>query len=193
MVEGSAKDVTTLLGLLDDDSQAEERLFRLVQQRFHAMARRKLRGESPDHTLQATALVDDAFRKLISGRRLTWQNREQFFAATAKVMRQILVDCARKRDAAKRGSGRPVASLEGIAEPPPRSWNDAARLVELNDLIEQLERQHPETFQVFNLHYFMGYELKEIAEDILMIPYTTVKRRWANAKAILHRELVGGD
>jgi len=189
-VEGSARDITTLLGVLNEDSRAQERLFRLIQQRFYAIARSKLRDERPNHTLQSTALVDDAFWKLIAGRNVTWENRDQFFAAAAKVMRQILVDHARKKEAIKRGGGQPVASLEGVAEPASPGWSDPARLVELNDVIESLEGTHPEVFKLFNLHYFMGYELKEIAEHILSIPYTTAKRRWAEAKSLLYRELV---
>ena len=191
-MEGSAKDITTLLGMLKDDSQATERLFRLIRRRFYAIARRKLRDEQAGHTLQSTALVDDAFRKLIAGTNVRWQNREQFFAAAAKVMRQVLVDHARRKEAAKRGGGRPDASLEDVAEPASPEWSNPARLVELNDVVEHLEESHPEVFKVFNLHYFMGYELKEIAEDILVIPYTTAKRRWADAKRLLYRELVDG-
>lgn len=192
-MEGSAKDITTLLGLLNEDSQATERLFRLIQERFHAIAQRKLRDERAGHTLQSTALVDDAFRKLVAGHEVSWENRGQFFAAAAKVMRQILVDYARKKEAAKRGGGQAVASLDAVAEPAASGWSDPAKLVELNDVVESLERRHPDTFQVFNLHYFMGYELKEIAEDILDIPYTTAKRRWSEAKRFLCRELVDDE
>lgn len=189
-MEGSAKDITTLLGLLNTDSQATDRLFRLIQDRFRAIARRKLRDERADHTLQSTVLVDDAFRKLVAGHGVSWENRGQFFAAAAKVMRQILVDYARKKEAAKRGGGQAVARLDAVAEPASPAWDDPAKLVELNDVVESLERRYPDTFQIFNLHYFMGYELKEIAEDILEIPYTTAKRRWGMAKAFLRRALL---
>lgn len=192
-MEGSAKDITTLLGMLEEDSQAADRLFHLIRGRFHAIAQRKLRDERASHTLQSTALVDDAFRKLIAGANVTWRNREQFFAAAAKVMRQILVDHARKKAAAKRGGGQAAVRLDELAEPPADGWSDPARLVELNDVVESLEKRHPEPFQVFSLHYFMGYELKEISEDILAIPYTTAKRRWAEAKRLLYRELIGDE
>jgi len=190
-VEGSAKDITTLLGMLSQDSKAAETLFRLIQQRFHAIARNKMRDERANHSLQSTVLVDDAFRKLIAGANVTWKNREQFFASAAKVMRQILVDHARRREAVKRGGGQAVASLDDVAEPADRGWSDPAKLIELNDVVEHLEKSDPEVFKVFNLHYFMGYELKEISEDILDVPYTTVKRRWAAAKKLLYEELVG--
>lgn len=186
---GSASHLTTLLNQVGKERDAQDKLFRIIEQRFRAIAAKLMHQELPDHALQDTVLIDDAFGKLISDKS-RWSNREQFFCAAAKVMRQLLISYARKRDATKRGGREAPASLArggeiaGIA-------NDPQRLVELADLVERLEKVHPESFKVFNLHYFMGWELKEIADEILEIPYTTVKRRWGMAKAFLHKELTG--
>jgi len=190
-MDGSAKEITTLLGEAYRSKSAQGRLFRLIESRFHSMASRLMKRERPDHTLQATVLVDDAFQRLFEAENPDWANREQFFCAAAKVMRRMLVDYARGRAAQKRGSGAAPLAMDNQPELEARGGSDPQQLVELNELVERLEQQHPESFKVFNLHYFMGYELKEIAEDILDMPYTTVKRRWGMAKAFLHRELVG--
>lgn len=186
---GKARDITTLLELGADDSQSEGELFALVQHRFQQIARRLLAAEKPGHSLQPTVLVDDAFMQLIRAREQSWENREQFFSHAAKIMRHALVDRARAALAVKRGAGaRPVAledTVQGGAAQPPQS------LIELNDVLERLESSHPAVFQVFDLHYFMQFELQEIANDILDVSYSTVRRRWKMARAFLHRELVG--
>jgi RNA polymerase sigma-70 factor (ECF subfamily) len=192
-MDGSAKEITTLLREACGNKSVQERLFRLIESRFHGLAQRLMKHERPDHTLQATVLVDDAFQRLLDAENPNWVNREQFFCAAAKVMRRMLVDYARGRAAQKRGAGDAPLALDNQPELAARRSTDPQKLIELNELVERFEQQHPESFKVFNLHYFMGYELKEIAEDILDIPYTSIKRRWGMAKAFLHRELVGEE
>jgi RNA polymerase sigma factor (TIGR02999 family) len=188
---GSAKEITTLLQEAHQSESARTRLFQLIASRFHEIGSRLMKHERAGHTLQTTVLVDDAFQRLLQDENPNWVNREQFFCAAAKVMRRMLVDYARSRAAEKRGSGEAPLALDRLSAVEARGGADPQKVVELNDLVERLEERHPESFKVFNLHYFMGYELKEIAEDILGIPYSTVKRRWGMAKAFLHRELVG--
>ena len=136
-------------------------------------------------------LVDDAFLQLIRARDQDWHSREEFFAHAAKVMRHLLVDHARTKLAAKRGRGEKPIGIDRVGEPSD-AYNPQS-LVELNDILQRLEAQHPDVFLVFDLHYFMRYELQEIADDILEASYTTVRRRWKMARAFLHRELVGDD
>lgn len=180
--------ITDLLGAAPHDAAARDALFRQVEGRFHRMAAVRLRGEAPGHSLQPTMLATDAFLKLIQDRGRSWNHREEFFCAAARVMRQLLVDYARVRKAQRRGGGRRGVSLD---EPMAgdEGHGDAQQLVELSELIEKLEAEYPEPMKVFQLHYFMGWELKEIARDILQRPYTVVRRRWEMAKELLKREL----
>jgi RNA polymerase sigma factor (TIGR02999 family) len=183
------RDITALLERGAGDPQARETLFRLIEQRFREIAGALLRKEGKARSWQETMLVDDAFCNLIAASSAQWQNREQFFCSAARVMRRLLVDHARQRKALKRGGGAVVAGLDEQRHTPRRGTPGPADLLELNDLLEKLETQHPDVFKVFELHYFMGCELKEIADEILRIPYTTVKRRWSKAKRLLYEEL----
>jgi RNA polymerase sigma factor (TIGR02999 family) len=192
-MDGSVSEVTACLDAAYRDEDARERLYRLIEARFRQMAGRLMRRERAGHSLQETVLVDDAFQRLLCAENPNWKNREQFFCTAAKVMRRMLVDHARKRNAHRRGRGERPLGLERRPEPADDRAQDPQKLLELNDIVERLEAEHPESFKVFNLHYFMGYELKEIAKEILDMPYTTVKRRWGMAKAFLHRELVNEE
>jgi len=186
---GSAKEITILLPEAYQSESARTRLFGLIAARFHEIGSRLMKHERPGHTLETTVLVDDAFQRLLQDENPDWVNREQFFCAAAKVMRRMLADYARTRAAQKRGCGKSPIALDNLPGLEARRGGDPRQLVELNDIVERLENMHPESFKVFNLHFFMGYELREIAEDILDMPYTTVKRRWGMAKAFLRREL----
>lgn len=188
---GNARDITTLLELDSRDADAEEELFRLVKERFQAIATALMWKERPEVSVQATMLVDDAFLQLVRRQGQQWTGREAFFAQAAKTMRRLLIDHARERLAEKRGGGDRPTPLEHTGETVPGSSSDPGALVELDEVIQRLETQHPEVFKVFDLHYFMQYELKEIAEDILDVSYTTVRRRWKMARAFLRRELIG--
>ena len=164
----------------------------MIERRFREIAGALIRKERNDHTWQETMLVDDAFWKMVDGGAIHWENREQFFCSAAKVMRRLLVDHARQKKAQKRGGSAVVLPLDEQQERPRRHSNRLRDIVELNDLLETLEAKHPNEFQVFDLHYFMGCVLREIADDILRISYPTVKRRWSEAKRILQRELADG-
>lgn len=187
---GNARDITTLLDLGERDTAADEELFRLVKQRFQAIAGALMWKERPEASVQATMLVDDAFIQLIR-RGHRWANREEFFAEAAKTMRRLLIDYARSRRAEKRGGGDRGAPLVEIGEHVAFEVADPGALIVLDEILKRLETQHPDVFKVFDLHYFMNYELKEIADDILDVSYTTVRRRWQMARAFLRRELVG--
>lgn len=188
----SAHEIMTLLGLAAHDPGSEEELYRKVEQRFRAIAAKLLRGQSPAHTFQPTLLADDAFLKLMRGSHQEWTNREQFFGMAARVMRQLLVDHARQKCAEKRNQNERPAGLDAVAEPADVRAASPERLLQIAELFEELRQEHPEPFQVFELHYFSGWELQEIAEEILNVSYPTVKRRWQVAKAFL-RERLGAD
>jgi RNA polymerase sigma factor (TIGR02999 family) len=140
-----------------------------------------------------TALMDEAFVKLIGDEQINWENRSQFYCFAAKVMRQLLVDDARLRAAEKRGGGAIPASLQEVADPVDPTGPDPLTLLALHEALTKLAGSYPELIQIVELHHFGGWELKHIAENILGIPYTSVKRRWQRAKALLHRALSGAD
>jgi RNA polymerase sigma factor (TIGR02999 family) len=185
-------DITTLLGRAGrGDPQAQAELYGRVQAELRKRARAQMRNEPPTPTLQTTVLVDDAFLRLVGDRDLVWADRAQFYCCAARVMRELLVDAARRRAAAKRGS-RP-APLDRVAEPADPRCPDPLDLLAVHEALERLAGTHPELIEVVELHYFNGWDLKQIAEEILGVPYITVRRRWRRAKALLHRELSGGD
>jgi RNA polymerase sigma factor (TIGR02999 family) len=188
-------DVTTLLGLAArGDEQAREELFRRVEGELRKRAKAHMRHEQPTPNLQTTVLVDEAYVRLIGDQHVEWQSRSQFYCCAAKVMRGILVDNARRRAAQKRGAGEGPAQLEQVAEPTDGSRMDPLILVALHEALTKLAGSYPDLIEIVELHHFGGWELKQIAEEILHVPYTTVKRRWRRAKALLYREITGsGD
>lgn len=187
-MESDARQLTTLLYQAPDDEAAQTEVYRLVEVRFRQMARRMFRDERSDHTLQGTVLVDDAFQQLVTAR-TQWKNREQFFAAAAKVMRRKLIDHARQKAAQKRGGDLRRIVLERHGDELPMNSSDPVDVLAIGEAVEKLEEKHPELFNVLNLHVYMGYELKEIADEILEVPYTFVQKQLTKAKLFLHREL----
>jgi RNA polymerase sigma factor (TIGR02999 family) len=186
--------ITTLLGLAArGDRQAQDQLFRLIETELRRRAKVCLRQEHSPHALQTTLLVDEAFVRLVGGQHVAWENRSQFYCCAAKVMRQLLVDDARQRAAAKRGGGALATSLERSPDPADRSLLDPLTLLQLHEALNRLGESYPELIQIVELHHFGGWDLKEIAENILGVPYTTVKRRWQRAKALLHRDMSGAS
>lgn len=172
------------------DRQAREQLFRFVEHELRKRARKYLRGETPPHDFQTTMLVDDAFIKLVGDQDLVWQNRSQFYTLAAKVMRRILIDDARRRNAIKR-HGPPPDALDLHPDPPdPKGTEPLANLV-LDEALGRLSESYPDLVEIVELHLFAGWDLKQVAEEILKVPYTTIKRRWQRAKAMLHREMCG--
>jgi RNA polymerase sigma factor (TIGR02999 family) len=167
------------------EQQALDRLLPLVHAELGRLARSYLRRERPDHTLQATALVNEAFLKLVDQRSVSWQNRAHFFGVAAQAMRRILVDYARARAAAKRGDGvRPEALDELVASTAMRS----ADLVALDEALTRLAEMDPRQGRVVELRFFGGLTMEETAE-VLQVSPATVGREWALAKAWLYAEL----
>jgi RNA polymerase sigma factor (TIGR02999 family) len=190
----SELDVTTLLTLANQgDAQAKAALYRLVEGELRKRAHARMRHERPPHELQTTVLVDEAFVELVGDQNVKWQNRAQFYCRAARVMRELMVDEARRRTAEKRGGGIQPAQLDGIAEPIDWTAEDPFTVLALQEALTGLASSDPELAQIVDLHHFGGWDLKQIAEVILHIPYTTVKRRWLKARALLYRALSGGD
>ncbi len=160
----------------------------LVYDELHRLASRYLSRERPDHTLQSTALVHEAYLRLISQRDVHWQNRSHFFGVAAQMIRRILVDHARAHQAAKRGSGAVKLSLdEALASPENQPDLD---LLALDDALNRLAEIDPQQGRIVELRYFAGLSIDETAE-VLHISPATVKRDWVMAKAWLFREITG--
>jgi len=167
------------------DETAKEKLIPLVYDQLRRLARRQMAQERPDHSLQATALVNEAYLLLVDQNEVHWQNRAHFFALAAKVMRNILVDHARKRGRAKRGAGGQRVSLdEALAV----SGVRAAELVALDEALNNLAAVDPRRSQVIELRYFGGLSVEETAE-VLKVSTATVMRDWNAAKAWLYRAI----
>jgi RNA polymerase sigma factor (TIGR02999 family) len=170
------------------DTSAFDRLVPLVHDELRRRARRYMRRERPDHTLQATALVNEVYLRMIAVNQVQWQNRAHFFAIAARVMRQILVDSARSHRASQRGGGAHQVSLDEALVPTAVRHPD---LVALDEALNRLESVHPRKSQVVELRYFGGLKLEEAA-TVLGISRDTVKRDWRFAKLWLLRELDAG-
>jgi len=161
-----------------------DELIALAERELRRIARRYMRRESPDHTLQTTALVNEAYLKLVDQSRATWQNRAQFFGVAAGIMRRILVDHARTAQRVKRGAGVGHLPLDELILTPSKS----AELVALDDALEDLARIDPRKARVVELRYFGGLSVEETAE-VLGVHPNTVVRDWSLAKAWLAREV----
>lgn len=159
----------------------------LVSHELRQLAAKYLRRERGGHTLQPTALVNEAYLRLIDLERIQWQDRAHFFAMAARTMRRILVDHARARNNEKRGGGAPPVPLELAME---ISLSPERHLVELDEALIQLEAVHPRKTQVIELRFFTGLSLEETAAA-LQISVDTVKRDWRFAKLWLLREMTG--
>ncbi len=186
MTTSSRQDVTDLLiDWSKGDQEALNKLMPLVYDELHRLASRHLRHERPGHTLQTTALVHEAYLKLVDQRNMTWQNRVQFFAAAAQVMRHILVDHARRRRAFKRGGDYCRFSLD---EARISSDEKDADLLTLNEALNRLAAIDTQQSRVVELRVFGGLTVEETAEALEISP-RTVKREWSMAKAWLHKQI----
>src|SRR5436190_20904705 len=182
----SSQNLTELL--LDynaGDSDALEKLTPLVYVELRRMAHRYMQGERNGHTLQTTALVNEAYVRLAGEQKITWANRDHFFAVMARVMRHVLTDHARRRNYAKHGGGARQVSLPELDL---MSLERAAELVALDEALLQVTSSDPRKSRVVELRYFGGLSLEETAE-VLSISVMTVRRDWRAAKAWLFREL----
>lgn len=186
MPPDSSSQVSKLLvNWRDGDEGAREALIPLVYEELRRLARRHLRRERPDHTLQSAALVNEAYLRLVRQHQPQWQNRAHFFGVAAQLMRHILVDHARNRGAAKRGAGAPRLALDAeVALPQERDVD----LVTLDDALNQLAALDPQQSRVVELRFFGGLSIEETS-IVLGISPATVKREWATARAWLRREM----
>jgi len=184
MSELLANDVTQLLTAWSDgDRSALDKLLPLVEDELHQIAHRYMSRERNNHTLQTTALVNEAYLKLVN-QRVRWQNRAHFFGIAAKIMRRILVDHARQHLGPMRGGGK-IVSLDDVAVV---GDERAAELVTLDEALTALEQVDKRKGQVVELRYFGGLSVEEIAY-ILGVSPDTITRDWRRAKAFLRREL----
>jgi RNA polymerase sigma factor (TIGR02999 family) len=172
----------------DGDRAALDRLTPIVYDELHRLARRYMRGERPGHSLQTSALVNEAYMRLVDYKNMQWQNRAHFFAVSAQLMRRILVDHARRRNL-KRGGDMLHVSLDETAMV--GSGKDAD-LVALDDAMTALAQVDPRKVQVVEMRFFGGLSVEETAE-VLKVSAVTVMRDWSTAKAWLYRELTRGS
>jgi RNA polymerase sigma factor (TIGR02999 family) len=167
------------------DQRARDELMPLIYNELRRLARSHLRRERINHTLQPTALVHEAFLRLIDQSQVNWQNRAHFFGAAARLMRQILINHAEARRAAKRGGEAERISLNDVDQ---FTVEQGLDLAALNGAMEKLEQIDPPQSRIVELRYFSGLTIEEIAE-VMGISPATVKREWSTARAWLRREL----
>ena len=184
-------DVTILLDRINEgDGKAPEELLPLVYGELRKLAHSYLQNERSNHTLQATALVHEAYIRLVDWEKVSWQNRAHFFAVAANVMRKILVDHAREKKAQKRDSGQKLSLDEAVSFP-----NQKTReidLIALDDALESLAKFDKTQSKIVELRFFGGLTIEETAHA-LKISASTVKREWTVAKTWLFREIKRND
>ena len=182
----SAQEVTELLNQwADGDEAAREKVVPLVYGELRRIAKRSIKHRGPSQTLQTTAVVHEAYLRLVGDRGTQWENRSHFFGVAAKAMRQILVDYARASSAAKRGGQQRALALDDALQV---SEERMPEVVALDDALTALAELHPRQSQVVELRFFGGWSVEETAETLRVSP-ETVARDWRAAKAWLYREL----
>ena len=182
----SPKEITRLLVAWGDgDQSALDKLVPLVQSELHRLAHHYMGGERPDHILQTSALVNEAYIRLIDWKNVRWQNRAHFFGVSAQLMRRILVDFARERHYLKRGGGALQVSM---SEATAFAMDKEADLVALDEALVELSEMDRRKAQVVELRFFGGLSVKEVAE-VLKVSEETVMRDWRLAKVWLLRQL----
>ena len=180
--------ITQLLAEWSEGNQsALDELYPLVYKELHRLARRYMSRERKGHTLQTTALINEAYVRLVDQRNVRWANRSHFFAISAQIMRRILIDHARRHAYAKRGGGAQQVSLEEAAAVTP---DLSSELVRLDEALKSLAEMDARRSQVVELRYFGGLNNEEIAE-ILKVSENTVTRDWNMARAWLYQQLTG--
>jgi len=182
----STAQVTQVLREIEEgDRSANQKLFSLLYEEFHKLAARYLRRERADHTLQPTALVHEAFMKLVNQNQVRWQGKTHFFAVGAQAMRRILVDHARQKQREKRGGGRQFITLDKqVAISPERD----ADLLALDEALDKLAQVDPRQASIVELRFFGGLSVAEVAE-VLGVSKRTVEGDWTMVRAWLRREL----
>lgn len=180
-------EVTRLLEEIGQGKQpAVDQLYPLVYDELRRLAQRQLQNERPDHTLQATALVHEAYLRLVGQTRVRWKNHAHFFSVAAQAMRRILVDHARRGQRAKRGGDAQRITLDRILDQ--FSGSDAPELTDLDDALSAFAEHDPEKARIVELRFCCGLNNPEIA-DVLGTSTRTVERHWQYARAWLYREL----
>jgi len=183
------EDVTQVLAQLrDGDQRAADKLLPMVYDEFRALARHYLGQERANHTLQPTALVHEAYLKLVDQTRVDWQGKSHFFAVAAQAMRRILVDHARSRQRDKRGGGRARVALDEAVALSPQKDED---VLALDEVLERLGKLDPRQAKVVELRFFGGMSVEEVAQA-LGVSKRTVEGDWTFARAWLARELRQG-
>jgi RNA polymerase sigma factor (TIGR02999 family) len=189
MAELSSTEVTKLLLAWNaGDELAFEQLVPVVYRELHRIARHHMAGERPGHTLQTSALVNEAYLRLVDSRQVRWQNRVHFFSMSAQLMRRILVDFARRRQYLKRGGGALSVTLDDEMTISRAQNGD---LVAIDDALKALDTFDPRKARVVELRFFGGLSVEETAET-LKVSADTVVRDWKLAKVWLQRELTKG-
>jgi len=195
---GVPENATELLLAVSKGAQGSwSRLLAAVYRELHSMAHNAMRHEKPGQTLQTTALVHEAYLRLVPGKDARWQNRRHFFGAAARAMRQILAAEARKKNAAKRGKGRRPLSIfdsEIVAQTPASQGLPSEEIDALDRALDKLgaDEQNSRLCTVVELRFFVGLTLEETA-DVLDVSVATVKRDWDFTRAWLHRQMTDGE
>ena len=180
--------ITQLLAEWSEGNQsALDELYPLVYDELHRLARRYMSRERKGHTLQTTALINEAYVRLVDQRNVHWANRSHFFAISAQIMRRILIDHARRHAYAKRGGGAQQVSLEEAATITPAQ---SLELIRLDEALKSLSERDPRRGKVVELRYFGGLNNEEIA-GVLNVSENTVTRDWNMARAWLYQQLTG--
>ena len=179
-------DVTRILNALEEgDTSAADQLLPLVYEELRRLAAHKMANEKPGQTLQATALVHEAWLRLVGNQSQKWNGRAHFFGAAAEAMRRILIENARRKSAQRHGGGQQRVDIEEADIAPPVKDD---QLLAVNDALEKLAAIDPAKAELVKLRYFVGMTIPEAA-DILGISEPTAKRHWAYARAWLYREI----
>jgi len=177
-----------ITGLLGTAGPVSERLLPLVYAELRKLATCRMQAERADHTLQATALVHEAYLRLVGNRQQPWANRAHFFAAAAEAMRRILIEHARAKQGPRRGGGMKKLPMDVVDL---ATADDPDEILALDEAISRLEQADPDAAKVVRLRFYAGLSVEETAESLDISP-RSVKREWAFAKAFLLRELEKG-
>ncbi|HEX8249329.1 MAG TPA: sigma-70 family RNA polymerase sigma factor [Pyrinomonadaceae bacterium] len=189
MNQPASQEITQLLlAWGSGDKAALDALMPIVYDELRKLAKRYMRRQNPDHTLQTTALVNEAYLRLIDSSRVRWQDRTHFFAISAQLMRRILVDFARAKNSRKRGGEQIQITLDERIEAP---FEKEMNLVALDEALQNLAKLSQRQSQIVELRYFGGLSEEEISET-MEISTRTVRRDWSLARAWLYRELNQG-
>ena len=192
MSDQPAPDITRLLHEWQSgERDALDRLIPLVYEELRIIASRLASQEWRDDAIQTTALVNEAYMKLVDQRRVDWQNRAHFFAIAAQVMRRILLDDARRRLREKRGGGALTISIEQLAPSPSAVSVDSIDVIAMDRALQNLERLDPEQARIIELRFFGGLTIEETGA-VLGVSPATIKREWSLAKGWLYRALTSG-